>query len=65
MCEVVVAGQIDRLAAFLVQAHPQAAVLDIHVLDPHGGRRADAGEGVDPQPDQRPFVKNLYLSQEC
>lgn len=50
--QVVVTGQGHRLAALLVQAHPQAAVLHEHVLDPHGGGRADPREGVDHQPDQ-------------
>ncbi len=32
------------LAAFFVQPHPEAAVLHVNILDPHGERRADARE---------------------
>ena len=50
--EVVVAGHCVPLAALLAQPHPQAAVLRVDVLDLHAERRADAGEGIDHQPDQ-------------
>ena len=55
--EVVLTGQVHRLAAFLTQPHPQAAVLHVHVLHPHGSGRANAGEGVDHQPDQRSIAQ--------
>lgn len=40
-----------------MRSHPQAAVLHVYVLDPHGGGRTDPGEGVDHQPDQRPIAQ--------
>ncbi len=51
--QVVVAGQVHGLAALLVQPHPEAAVLHVHVLDWHSGGRANPGEGVDHQANQR------------
>lgn len=41
------------LAALLVQPHPKPAVLDVNILHLHGERRADAGVGIDHQPDER------------
>jgi hypothetical protein len=51
--EIVVARHRVALAALLVELHPQPSVLDEHVLDPAGQRRADPREGVDHQRDQR------------
>ena len=42
-----------QLAAFLVQPHPEAAVLHEHVLDLHGDDGPDAGEAVEHEADQR------------
>jgi hypothetical protein len=47
------AGHGVLLAALLVQAHPKPPVLRVHVLNPHADGRADAGEGIDHQADQR------------
>ena len=55
--EVVVARQGDGLATLLAQVHPQPLVLDVDVLDPHGGGRPDPGEGVNHQPDQCPVAQ--------
>jgi len=41
------------LAALLAQLHPQPAVLREHVLDCHPERRANAGERIDHEADQR------------
>jgi len=41
------------LAAFLLQADPHAAVLNVHVMAAHLERCADAREAVDHQLDQR------------
>jgi hypothetical protein len=41
------------LAALLVQAQPEPPVLRVDVFDAHADGRADAGEGIDHQPDQR------------
>ena len=51
--EVVVAGHRVPLAAFLAQPHPQPAVLRVGIFDRHAERRADPGEGVDHEGDQR------------
>ena len=51
--EVVVAGHLVALAALLVQANPQAPVLDVGVLDLHRERRADPRERIDHEADQR------------
>jgi hypothetical protein len=48
----VVARHRVSLAAFLAQPHPKAPVLCEHVFDRHPERRADAGEGIDHEPDQ-------------
>jgi hypothetical protein len=40
-------------AAFLLQAHPEPPVLRVHVLDAHADGRADAGEGIDHEADER------------
>jgi hypothetical protein len=53
LIEVVVTRHRVPLAAFLVQPHPEPAVLRVDILDRHAERRANAGEGVDHQPDQR------------
>ena len=45
--EIVVAGHLVPLAAFLVQTYPGAPALDIHILDPHLERGADTSKGVD------------------
>ena len=60
--KVVVARHGVRLAAFLAQPHPKAAVLREHVLDLHAERRADAREAVDHQPDQRPVAQARLAS---
>ena len=46
------AGKLGYLAALLVEPHPTPALLDVVVLDPHAGRRADAGEGVAHERDE-------------
>lgn len=55
--KVVVAGHLVTLAAFLVQSHPGAPALHIVTFNPHLHRGADAREGVDHQPDQRPVAQ--------
>ena len=50
--EIVVTGHVVTLAPLLVQPHPEAPVLDIDILHPHGQGRTDPGEAVDHQPDQ-------------
>lgn len=45
-------GHDVLLAAFFVQADPHPPPLGEVVVDPHGQRRADAGEGVDHEADQ-------------
>src|SRR6516162_9900874 len=45
------------LAALLAQPHPQPAVLRVHILDRHAECRADAGERIDHQPDQRAIAQ--------
>jgi hypothetical protein len=42
-----------RLAALLAQPHPKPPVLGEHVLNLHAERRADAGERIDHEGDQR------------
>jgi integrase len=42
------AGELVDLAAFFVEPHPAAALLNVVVLDLHIDDRADAGEGVPP-----------------
>ena len=51
--KVVVAGHRVALAALLAQPHPQPTVLRVDILDRHAERRADAGEGMDHEGDQR------------
>ena len=51
--EVVVAGELVDLAAFFVEPHPAAALLDVVVLDLHADDGADAGEGVAHERDER------------
>ena len=41
------------LDALLAQPHPEPAVLRVDISDRHAERRADPGEGIDHQPDQR------------
>jgi len=41
------AGDLVLLAALFVQPHPGAPTLDIGILDPHLGGRAESGKGVD------------------
>jgi hypothetical protein len=48
-----VTGHRVPLTAFLAQPHPETAVLRVNILDRHAERRTDAGEGIDPQSDQR------------
>jgi hypothetical protein len=55
--EVVVAGHLVALAAFLVQANPKPAALHIDVLDLHRERRAEAREGIDHEADQGVVAK--------
>jgi hypothetical protein len=50
--EVVVTRHRVPLAALLEQPHPEPAVLRVDIFDRHAERRADAGEGIDHQPDQ-------------
>ncbi len=45
------------LAAFFVQANPPALARGELVLDPHRDRRADPGEAVGHQPDQRSIAQ--------
>ena len=51
--EIVVARQFVMLAAFFVQADPQASVLGEDILDFHRKRRADACERIDHEANQR------------
>ena len=52
LVKVVVRGHGVLLAALLMQAHPAAALLDVVILDPHAGGRADAGECVAHERDE-------------
>jgi hypothetical protein len=45
------------LAALLVQAHPETAVLHVNIFDLHRERRADAREGIDHLADQCPVAQ--------
>jgi hypothetical protein len=47
------AGHGVFLAAFLVEAHPQAPVLPEDVRHGHAERRSDAREGKNEEPDLR------------
>ena len=60
--KIVVAGHFMALAALLVQANPQPAVLHVNVLDLHRERRADAGEGIDHEADQGAVAQGLPAS---
>ena len=55
--KVVVTRHGVRLAAFLAQPHPLAAVLREHVFDRHAKRRADARERIDHEGDERPIAQ--------
>lgn len=44
-------------ATLFVQPHPQPAVLRVNILDCHSERRADPGEGIDHEPDQRAIAQ--------
>ena len=57
LLKIVVARHFMLLAAFFLQPYPGAAALDIHILYLHFDHRADAGEGVDHQADQRPVAQ--------
>jgi hypothetical protein len=48
----VVTGELVALAAFFVQANPKPPVLGKNILDFHGKRGADAGEGINHKTDQ-------------
>ena len=52
--EIVVAGHLMTLAALFVEPHPEAALVDEDAFDPHAGRGADPGEGIDHEGDQGP-----------
>lgn len=58
--EFVVAGHLMPLAALLVQPQPEPALLHEHVLDPQAERRADAGEGINHEANQRPVAEARY-----
>jgi hypothetical protein len=45
------------LPAFLAQPHPEPPVLRNDILDRHTERRADPGEGIDHEPDQRAIAQ--------
>jgi hypothetical protein len=45
------------LSLLLAQPHPPPAVLREHILDRHPERRADPGEGIDHEADQRPITQ--------
>jgi hypothetical protein len=51
------AGHVVPLAAFLVQTHPGAFALRVHVLEPHLHGRANAGEGIDEERNERAIAK--------
>jgi hypothetical protein len=51
--QVVMAGHLVPLAAFLAQAHPEPAVLCEHIFNRHAERRADPRERIDHERDQR------------
>ncbi len=55
--KIMVAGHAVFLAAFFVQADPQAPVLPVNVRHGHAEGRADAGEGENQQADQRPLAQ--------
>ena len=55
--EIVMARHCVPLAALLAQPHPQPAVLRVDILDHHAERRADPGEGIDHEPDQRAIAQ--------
>ena len=57
LLEVVVAGELVDLAAFFVQPHPAAALLDVVVFDLHCDGGADAGEGVAHERDERAIAE--------
>jgi hypothetical protein len=50
--KIVVAGHLVPFAALLMQSHPQTAILHTEVFDLHAERGANAGKGIDHQPDQ-------------
>lgn len=50
------ARHVVELAAFLVEAAPQATALHVHVLQLHTRHRADASERVDHRADDRPIA---------
>jgi hypothetical protein len=45
------------LAALFAQPHPETSVLRVYVLDRHSEGRANPGEGIDHQPDQRAIAQ--------
>jgi hypothetical protein len=55
--EVVMARHRVALAALLAQPHPEPAGLRKDILDRHAERRADPGEGIDHEPDQRAITQ--------
>jgi hypothetical protein len=55
--EVVVTRHHVPLTALFAQPHAQPAVLRKDILDRHAKRRADAGEGIDHEPDQRAIAQ--------
>jgi hypothetical protein len=50
---VAMAGHVMELATLLMQAHPDAPVLREDILDLHADDRADAGEGIEHEANQR------------
>src|SRR5579883_428136 len=56
--EVVVAGHGVLFTTFFVEANPEPAMLPVDVADVHPESRANAGEGVDEQGDQRPVAQD-------
>jgi hypothetical protein len=56
--EIVVARHLVVLAAFFVQAHPQASVLNKDILNFHGEGGADARERIDHEADQRAIARS-------
>ncbi len=56
------AGELVDLAAFFVEPHPAAALLNIVVLDLHLNHGADAGKGVAHERDERAIPEPDELS---
>ena len=52
MFKVLIAGEFGDLAAFFMEPHPTAALLNIVVLDLHGDCGTDAGESISHEGDE-------------